>query len=88
MHALQVTYPLWLARLLHRTPLVIAVTLPLLLSSTGAHRGGKGALDLGQVLRATGVSAVGFLSAVILPVALAALMVTMTGQHYLADGTN
>ena len=77
---LQVTYPLWLARLLHRTPLVIAASVPLILGSLGSSAKANPPLYSVQVFRAAGVVAMSFGFAVIIPAALAAALVLLTGE--------
>ena len=76
----QVTYPMWLARLLHRTPLVIAASVPLILGSLGSSAKAKTPLYSVQVFRAAGVVAMSFGFAVIIPAALAAALVLLTGE--------
>ena len=76
----QVTYPVWLAKLLHRTPLVIAASVPLILGSLGSSAKAKPPLYSVQVFRAAGVVAMSFGFAVIIPAALAAALVLLTGE--------
>lgn len=59
---------------------MIAVSLPLILGSMGGRAEGKASLCSTQVLRVTGIVAASFASAVVLPGALAAAMVFLTGQ--------
>ena len=71
---------MWLARILHRTPLAIAVSLPLILSSLGSQPRAKAGMPLGQVLWAAGIAAASFVMATLLPALLAAAMVFATGD--------
>ena len=72
---------MWLARILHRTPLAIAVSLPLILSSVGSQPRAKGGMPIGQVLWAAGIIAVSFVTATTVPAAVAAAVVYATGKH-------
>ena len=71
---------MWLARILHRTPLAIAVSLPLILSSAGRQSRAKAGMLVGQVLWSAGIAAASFVTATIVPAALAAAMVYVTGM--------
>lgn len=70
---------MWLARLLHRTPLAIAVSLPLIMSSMGSQSRAKAGMPIGQVVWAAAIAAASFVTAIVLPAALAAAMVFVTG---------
>ena len=72
---------MWLARLLHRTPLVIAASVPLILGSLGSSAKAKTPLDSAQAIRAAGIVAMSFGMAIIMPAALAAAFVLLTGEH-------
>ncbi len=80
IHAAQVTYPMRLARILHRTPLILALALPLLSLAVGPK---LQRTVLQQYLEQSKMALVAFLSAafaVITPVLFSVAFVYVTGE--------
>lgn len=84
---LQVTYPLWFAKHLHRVPLIIALALPLFNQSGQKQRQSIGSSYL-DLLRCAFIALLSSICALIIPAAFSFLFVRLTGKLFMSHSHN